>query len=1048
MEIIQTYSDNHQQNQQQDVKPLIKKGWLYKKGLISYKIKYAVFSTSPNNKPNLQIFESRDAHRPKYQIYCDSIIVSVPTLAQQTGGLQGWLVSALTGGGGQAAFDFVVETRSRRFFFRAQTAKERDEWVDILKQFSRNLPSQNPHMNSNDYDMRRIDNQDPYGHNSDDHQQSHYDNGNNDGDERYDARSVVSFKSYRSDRASVYNVYGNLASGRSSRASLAASRASSHGLVWRDEDYGLENGMLYDVDLSSKNFKYPALPYLSQTLNKSEVESVLKNIYTTPKLPLKSKDLDWNSLYQNADDNEKIAVIGDFKSLAQDILINIVHSSLSIPQVFQHSSILFHVGGKRANLELQAINAVLGMPLEDQQLKRKIATSLVCCVEYRGVSFIACPLLPLDEQTRRYDDDDVNGLRNAINRYSKTDGIEFHKVDGLIYCVNLQNVLVVDDQWKDQFARFRPELIFGAEGDATRANLKQRLDNVISQFCRKCDALELTPVDSRGLTAQLHKHGINVRYLGRVCNETKVPYLKDLAKIDMVSRALKSIMRDKICRTVERYRSIEATNVDHDLKHVVLKMVNHVLCEPVKIFHQLSELVKVKFNYDLVLGDLKTLHKPALLHAIKYQCGLKLHLAKQSLNLPLEKHQIDRFECKTTVPQPPASDDHTLMKMKKDDTLEKLGYSMARHFNYLGADKLARNEVTAMKLANLAKSLNEIDPESMIDNSKFYCNLACRFAPIFHPVAGLVHGYWMEVCDVKTQGEIFDIFDKAYRELEFHLGPDHPIIMTLYDKTVLKLSSIGMEAEAMEILSKSMLMASKILGPSHPTTSGYKTKCGYMLMTLHKYKEALSLFKEALGLFRSQPIQSNETKEAIAENLYCIAECLFESGGHDDAIAASQEGKVIREQIYGSMHAKTIDSYQQYGKLLSIPFADYSGVLTDKIRKQLTTAINCYEKVFRYMKQMKSDTNILLDTTRTLVTLKMRAFAQDKREIVRILKTQNVVYEEHTVKEAILKLVHLTPTVFLEEIFQRISDGDEDALVELGAAMQVIESSKISTKHH
>jgi hypothetical protein len=39
--------------------------------------------------------------------------------------------------------------------------------------------------------------------------------------------------------------------------------------------------------------------------------------------------------------------------------------------------------------------------------------------------------------------------------------------------------------------------------------------HVITAFVQKVDNLEILPIDSRGLSIEFHRHGINMRYLGQ-----------------------------------------------------------------------------------------------------------------------------------------------------------------------------------------------------------------------------------------------------------------------------------------------------------------------------------------------------------------------------------------------------------------------------------------------------------------------------------------------------------------------------------------------------
>jgi hypothetical protein len=170
----------------------------------------------------------------------------------------------------------------------------------------------------------------------------------------------------------------------------------------------------------------------------------------------------------------------------------------------------------------------------------------------------------------------------------------------------------------------------------------------------------------------------------------------------------------------------------------------------------------------------------------------------------------------------------------------------------------------------------------------------------------------------------------------------------------------------------------------------------------------------------------------------------------------SKESKDMRERVYGAMHSKTIDSYQQLAKLLSVSYVDYEGVITPQIQRDLQTAINCYERVFKYMKAnrqplskksgcMKSSQNsILLSLTRTLVGLKLRLIPSRHKEVLLALRKEPRAYPEEILKESILRLVHLTPTVYLEEVYQRLNDGEASAVDDLGAILQIAESPNVN----
>jgi tetratricopeptide (TPR) repeat protein len=224
-----------------------------------------------------------------------------------------------------------------------------------------------------------------------------------------------------------------------------------------------------------------------------------------------------------------------------------------------------------------------------------------------------------------------------------------------------------------------------------------------------------------------------------------------------------------------------------------------------------------------------------------------------------------------------------------------------------------------------------------------------------------------------------------------------------------------------------------------------------MLLSMHRAAESLEMFTEALNVFK----QADPESEAVGENHYCIAEALHDKGDSDGALQHSQESKKIREKLHGLQHPKTIDSYQQMGKLLSAQYAEYTGVMTAQIKKQLQVAITCYERVFKFMKTtspkdmtLKKTTrakeSILLTLVRTLIGLKLRLIPAQHKELVQSLRASPEAYTSDAVKDVMMQLIHLSPTVLLEGIFQRLEDQDKQAVSDLGIILNVAESASLT----
>ena len=58
------------------------------------------------------------------------------------------------------------------------------------------------------------------------------------------------------------------------------------------------------------------------------------------------------------------------------------------------------------------------------------------------------------------------------------------------------------------------------------------------------DTLSLFPYESHTLTKAMHAHGINIRHLGVLAQETKLPHVRHLMLCEMIARTAKDILKE------------------------------------------------------------------------------------------------------------------------------------------------------------------------------------------------------------------------------------------------------------------------------------------------------------------------------------------------------------------------------------------------------------------------------------------------------------------------------------------------------------------------
>lgn len=241
---------------------------------------------------------------------------------------------------------------------------------------------------------------------------------------------------------------------------------------------------------------------------------------------------------------------------------------------------------------------------------------------------------------------------------TKCSQIHRGKGNGHFYALNLSDTFPADvvgpQESKKQFRRFRSEFVAQSQSplasechgresssmncdsnslyghiDAKSMDASQVKDAsihlrtvLLPKFVKKLDNLEVLPIDSRGITMELHKHGINARYLGLIFKLTRLPYIRNLCAMEMIARAGKQLFRETIRNAILQFRSVEAAYIDDELNFTAVKFFQQLLGSletQRRVWEeQLSKIVSDKFDVQLTLDDFTALHKPALFISLQY----------------------------------------------------------------------------------------------------------------------------------------------------------------------------------------------------------------------------------------------------------------------------------------------------------------------------------------------------------------------------------------------------------------------------------------------
>lgn len=228
-----------------------------------------------------------------------------------------------------------------------------------------------------------------------------------------------------------------------------------------------------------------------------------------------------------------------------------------------------------------------------------------------------------------------------------------------------------------------------------------------------------------------------------------------------------------------------------------------------------------------------------------------------------------------------------------------------------------------------------------------------------------------------------------------------------------------------------------------------------------------------------------------------------ERGDLSAALKHALLSKKYREKCFGLNDSRSVDSFRLVARLLLAPYKNYHGVVTPPMKKAYGEAILCLEKVFRYLKSVKTkrtekrrdsdelsggqsasslrlpyDTDLFItnniagplvtspfgpklsiprsllhNLTKEIVSLKLALVDSPKhREVIRSLRgvlvtandcPEDTIIDPAEAKGVIVRLAAVSPSIYLDGIFQRIDDNDEAAMEELKVLLLLTEHETV-----
>lgn len=435
----------------------------------------------------------------------------------------------------------------------------------------------------------------------------------------------------------------------------------------------------------------------------------------------------------------------------------------------------------------------------------------------------------------------------------------------------------------------------------------------IPTFIRDCLDHSSAPMDGFTLSEALHNRGINIRYLGKVCNllgkVKQLEYLYSIAVAEIILRSAKHIFTIYLQGTEMMNLSVAVAHflncflysgsINNPMQGVDEHKNNRkrnkrkgrsnpLVCvdsnewaslTPKSLWNQLKQELKSYFDFELSSHDIDStmetysLQKVSLLRSFCLKTGLQILLRDYSFET---KNKLIFYE---------------------EDILNI--FPIVKHINPRATDAYNFYTTGQSKIqAGYLKDGYELINEALNLLNNVYGAMHPEIAQCLRMIARL--NYIMN-----DHAEAMAYQQKAVLMSERVNGIDHPYTITEYAHLALYCFANGQVSTALKLLYRARYLALIVCGENHPEVALLDSNISLILHAVGEYELSLRFLEKALELnikyYGAKSLKVAVSYHLVARTQSCI-------GNFRAALIHEKEAYTIYKQQLGDNHEKTKES--------------------------------------------------------------------------------------------------------------------------------------------
>ncbi|CAK64911.1 unnamed protein product (macronuclear) [Paramecium tetraurelia] len=402
---------------------------------------------------------------------------------------------------------------------------------------------------------------------------------------------------------------------------------------------------------------------------------------------------------------------------------------------------------------------------------------------------------------------------------------------------------------------------------ATNFLQNQLLNDLISKF----ESLEYLPLDSTQLSEQLHQSGINVKYIGKICQMCSLQHIKDLCICDMISRVCKKVLRNNAADLMKNLKYQLSQKLQSDQSNILefsmIQELNTKEVQDIKIVLELSsnlinescldflnlllgvgkesdifwiQIIQKQIWYDYsynldVTSRFSMQYKGMLLYSLQQQCDISFAISPALINGMFK----ESFPLKEK-PQFNVQQKAYLLNTSKIARKSK-------RKNIMNQEQLFQSLKWSLELCLLRKEGDDVFSYLLCEESCENANKALCFTKPGHPsqIKPLLQIIQMSMDNLDTA---LQYFEQILQILDSYFGSSHPYYFIIYSIFGHYLMESGYFNEALNLYESALQCAIRLF-QSHQCIADIYSDIGQLYFSRKDCSNASINYNKAVSIF-------------------------------------------------------------------------------------------------------------------------------------------------------------------------------------------------------